>query len=121
MIVTFRSRATADVIMFGAVAHQLMAIIGKEAGAQGIVTVEQLPEAIARLRAAIAQDKARHADIVAEGLDGLNGLDDARSTETDVLRPAAIDQPVSLTQRAVPLLEMLERSLRHQKPVVWGV
>ena len=28
---------------------------------------------------------------------------------------------VSLTQRAVPLLELLEWSLKKRKPVVWGV
>jgi hypothetical protein len=118
MIVTFRSRATADVIMFGDVAHRLMQIMGKEASAQGIVTVEQLPDAIARLRAAMAQDKERHAGLVVEVLDA----SDSSSMDEQTPAPlAAMDQPVSLTQRAVPLLEMLERSQRDNQPVVWGV
>lgn len=117
MIVTFRSRATADVIMFGEVAHRLMRLMGKEATAQGIVTVEQLPDAIARLRAAIEQDKEQHAGLVAEALDAL----DSASSGADAERPDPMSQPVSLTQRAVPLLEMLERSQRHDQPVVWGV
>lgn len=117
-IVTFRSRATADVIMFGDVAHRLMRIMGKEATAQGIVTVEQLPDAIARLRAAIEQDKEKHAGLVAEAMDAGEALDVAVAAES---RPDPMSQPVSLTQRAVPLLEMLERSQRHAQPVVWGV
>lgn len=123
MIVTFRSRATADVIMFGDVAQRLMQIMGKEATAQGIVTVEQLPDAIARLRAAMAQDKERHAQLLAAVLDGEEGVDgvNAEATQAASSLPSAMDQPVSLTQRAVPLLEMLERSLRHQQAVVWGV
>lgn len=110
MIVTFQSKASGDVIMFGDVAHHLMRIMGKEPTPQGIVTVEQLPDAIARLRAAMAQDREQHARTLAE---------------SDVAReeaPAEPAQPaISLTQRAVPLLELLEYSLRKRVPVVWGV
>lgn len=110
MIVTFKSAAGADVIYFGDVAQRLMALMGKEAGPKGIITVEQLPEAIARLKAAIAEDRERHLRLV---------QDEERGTETAEgggTRPA-----VSLTQRALPLLALLEESLAEKKPVVWGV
>ena len=111
MLVTFKSAASADVIMFGDAAKKLIAILGKDPDdAKGIVTVEQLPEAIARLRAAIEEDRARQAargeaDEEAEREAGRSGM-------------AA---PVSLAQRAWPLLEMLELSQREDVPVVWGV
>lgn len=106
MIITFSSKAAGDVIMFGEVAQRLMKIMGKEPDAKGIVTVEQLPEAMAGLRAAIAADKAARAAQAAEDeAHGENG------------RPPAI----SLAQRAVPLLELLEWAHKKQKPVVWGV
>lgn len=109
-IVTFKSAATADVIYFGDVARRMMELMGKEAGDQGIVTVEQLPDAIARLKAAIAADKECHRQHV---------LDEEARTEQD---GAGGQRPrVSLTQRALPLLEMLEVSLREARPVVWGV
>lgn len=110
MIVTFKSAACADVIYFGDVAQRLMALMGKDAGPKGIVTVEQLPEAIARLKAAIDADRERHLRLV---------QDEERGTETAEdggTRPA-----VSLTQRALPLLALLEESLAEKKPVVWGV
>lgn len=109
-IVTFKSAACADVIYFGDVAQRLMALMGKDAGPKGIVTVEQLPEAIARLRAAIEEDRERHLRLV---------QDEERGTEAAEgggTRPA-----VSLTQRALPLLALLEESLAEGKPVVWGV
>jgi hypothetical protein len=106
MIVTFSSKAAGDVIMFGDVAQRLMKIMGKEADAKGIITIEQLPDAIACLRAAIVADKAARAAQVAA--DEVNGEDS---------RPPA----VSLAQRAVPLLELLEWAHKKQKPVVWGV
>lgn len=110
MIVTFKSAASADVIYFGDVAKHLMELMGKDAGEKGIFTVEQLPEAIDRLKAAIAEDKERHRKLV---------QDDEPGTEAD---PAGGSRPrVSLTQRALPLLAMLEESWREKKPVVWGV
>lgn len=109
MIVTFQSPASGDVIMFGDVAKRMMKIMGKEASDKGIVTVEQLPEAIARLKAAIEEDKQRRAAM--------------REEDLPQSEPAGKgSRPfVTLTQRALPLLELLEWSLKKKKPVVWGV
>lgn len=113
MIVTFQSPASGDVIMFGDVAQRMMKLMGKDATDKGIVTVEQLPEAIARLKAAIEEDKQQRAGLQEE---------DLPRTEPDGGRNAKSSRPfVTLTQRAVPLLELLEWSLKKKKPVVWGV
>lgn len=114
MIVIFQSKASGDVIMFGDVAHHMMKLMGKDITAQGIVTVEQLPDAIARLRAAIVQDKEAHQRRVADMADQQS---DSMAGTTESSQSALI----SLTQRAIPLLELLERSLRRKTPVVWGV
>ena len=113
MIVTFKSAASADVIYFGDVAKNMLELIGKDASDQGIVTVEQLPAAIARLKEAIVEDKARHRQHL---------LEDEPSVEADAGNGPGATRPfVSLTQRAAPLLAMLEESLGEKKPVVWGV
>jgi hypothetical protein len=108
MIVTFKSAATADLIMFGQAAQELLNVMGKgNSLAQGIFTVEQLPAAIDQLRAAIEQDRARQR---AQG-----------HVEEDEDAPRGMAAPVNLAQRGWPLLEMLERSLANGKPVTWGV
>ena len=109
MIVIFQSKAAGDVIMFGDVAHRLMALMGKAPDSKGIVTVEQLPDAIARLRAAIAADKESRAGVDDEDLPESESGENGR-------RPF-----VSLAQRATPLLELLEWAQKKGKPVVWGV
>ncbi len=109
-IVTFKSAACADAIYFGDVAQRLMALMGKDAEPKGIVTVEQLPEAIARLEAAIAADREDHLRHVRADEPG------TETAENGDKRPS-----VSLTQRALPLLAMLKDSLAEKKPVVWGV
>lgn len=101
-MIVFQSEVGADVMMFDEVAQRMMELMGKEKSVRGVVTVEQMPEAIAALRAAIAQDKATH-----------GGGDDGDGKEGA--------PRVSLTQRAVPLIELLEISHARGKPVMWGV
>lgn len=111
MLFTFKSDAAAEVLMLGDAAKKLIALIGKDPeDAKGIVTVEQLPDAITRLRRAIEEDRARHAPPTEE--------QEAADREAGRTGMAA---PVSLAQRAWPLLDMLEQSQRAGVPVVWGV
>ena len=109
-IVTFKSAACADVIYFGDVAKRMMELMGKDAADKGIVTVEQLPDAIARLRASIDEDRERHRQHVQD-----------EEPRTERTAEGGSRPGVSLTQRAIPLVEMLEAALREKKPVVWGV
>jgi hypothetical protein len=107
-MIVFRSDAAADIMMFDDVAKRMMEIMGREFSTRGIITVEQLPEAIASLREAIAADRTAHAG------------------EYD--RPELEEAPggkkrayVGLAPRAVPLAEMFEYSLAAEKPVMWGI
>jgi hypothetical protein len=107
-MITFRSRAAADVMMFDDVARRMMALMGKAEAAQGVITVEQLPAAIARLKAAVAEDRARHAG-------------EYDSPETEEVPGGGHRPYVGLAQRVVPLLQLLEYALADDKPVTWGV
>ena len=99
MIYKFKSKAAGDVIMLGPNGDQMLRLIGHEPAAKGIVDVEQLPAAIAALRAAVHDDEAQPAED--EDAPGRNA--------------------VSLRQRLWPVIEMFERSLGEKQPVVWGV
>jgi uncharacterized protein DUF1840 len=111
MLITFKSAAGADVLMLGQHAKPILQIIGKDGDdPKGIVTVEQLPDAIAALRGAIAADKARHAQPSEE--------EEEAAKEGGQTGMAAA---VSLAQRAYPLLALMEESLKEKAPVTWGV
>ena len=103
MIITFKSRATADTLMFGDVAKALLSLMGKPFEPRGIITLEQLPAAIAALRKAAEDSRAAQRG----------------QPEQDDADPARTPVPVSLAQRAVPLIEQFERSLRASQPVIW--
>lgn len=110
MLIIFKSPASGDVIMFEKNGKEMLSVLGKDpADAKGIVTIDQLPGAIATLRGAIDADKARAA-AHAEAAD---------ADDDDEARPSG--GGVSFFQRAVPLLDLLERSLKDKVPVTWGV
>jgi hypothetical protein len=110
MLYKFKSKATSDLIMLGPDAQRLLKLMGSDAPSKGIFTVAQQPLAVAALEAAIAQDEARLAALLAQRV--ADGSQDGGG---------AAPESVSLKRRAQPLLEMLRRSLAAKKDVVWGV
>lgn len=105
MLYKFKSRATADLIMLEPHGRQIVTIMGKTPGPNGIVTAAQIPAAIAALEAAVAADEALPP--VEEG-------EDETTTEEQT-------STVRLRQRAAPFIEMLKRSAAANADVVWGV
>jgi cyclopropane-fatty-acyl-phospholipid synthase len=105
MLYKFKSRAAADLIMLEPQGRQIVTLIGKTPGANGIVTAAQIPAAIAALEAAVAADEAQRA------------LDD----EADETASEERKDTVRLRQRAAPFIDMLKRSAAENVDVVWGV
>jgi len=113
MLYKFSSRATANVILLEADGRQILHVIGKDSHAkQGIITVDQIPGAIAALKAAMAREAAGEKAVEAVHIHAeKRGLDD-----DDV-----VDDLVGLKQRAVPFIDMLQRSVDEGYDVTWGV
>ena len=110
MLYIFKSRASADVIMFGPDAKRLLEVLGKEPEVKGILTLEQLPDAISRLEAAAEEDRAQ-----------VRALRDRLHSANDHDGIADEKATVHLSQRAMPLILMMKESLKEDTPVVWGV
>lgn len=101
-LVTFRSRAASAIIMYAETARRLLDIIGKPMAERGVITSEQIEEALARLLHAVEQEKASSAS--AQDADAPSG-----------------EHPVSLRQRAFPLIEMLRAARKRHVDVTWGI
>jgi hypothetical protein len=107
MLYRFKSRAAPDFVMLEVHARQLFEVIGKTPSPKGVVTVEQIPAAIAALEAAMTQENGNshnHDSFAVEG----------HANDAEV-------QHVGLSQRASPLLHMLKDSLADNKDVTWAV
>ncbi len=105
MLFEFRSRATGTVTMTHQSGKEILSIIGKSADPTGIITVAQIPAAIAALKQAAANEKEPPPQ-------------DERQDEDD-------DTPrepfVSLKQRTYPLIELLEQAKAADVDVTWGI
>jgi hypothetical protein len=104
MLVTFHTKAYADITMFGDVAKQLLGLMGHSGTIPSALKAEDVPAALARLETAIAQ---RHAADAAE----VRELD--RRDDRDAPRK------VTISQRAVPLLELLRAAAAEKADVMW--
>ena len=110
MLITFKSTASNDVLMFDTAAKDFLRCIGKAPDeTTGIITVDQLPAAIDSVRAAIAADKTQPPTAADPAEKEVAGADDEH------------DERVGFGVRAVPMLELMERALAEGAPVVWGV
>ena len=104
MIYEFKSRRTGPVTMTQSVAERLLEIIGKTPGRTGIITVEQIPDAIEAMRRAVSHEPPPPP----EG-------DDPHE------KPADPNIYVSLAQRTWPLIDMLKEAHAKGVDVTWGV
>lgn len=114
MLVTFKSKAAAEVLMYEEHAKRLLDLLQKDVR-RGVITAEEAANAITKLESEIAQSKIHPTteemkrDVVAHH--GAAG-DDNEDEQADF---------VSFSTRAYPLLEMLRAALKGGHDVVWGV
>lgn len=99
MLVTFESSAYARITMFGEVAVKLLNLMGHSGTVPSAIEPEDIPEALRRLRKGVAAAEAAEAKLE-------NREDDE-------------EEAVSLKNRALPLIELLEASEKEQVPVMW--
>jgi hypothetical protein len=110
-LVVFRSKAAAEIYMFAESARRLLQLVGKADSERGVIRAEEVDDALSRLTAAVEQEKAE--------------LRDERTRrEVDERTGNAHSErvlPVTLGQRAFPLIEMLRAAQRKRVDVTWGV
>lgn len=111
MLVTFKSKAAAEVIMYEEHAKRILDMLGKDVK-QGIIRVEETGDAIARIEREI-EDVKKHAEAEKAQRPSPNEDDE----EGERVSP----QTVSFSARVYPLLEMLRAAHAAGQPVIWGV
>ena len=100
MLVTFSCPAYADITMFGDVAVRMLKMMGHSGTVPSALNAEDVQAALVRLEAAIERSPKPKAPIK-------DGQD-----END-------EQAVSLSHRALPLIELLRAAAREKCNVMW--
>jgi hypothetical protein len=102
MLVTFKTKAHGDITMFGDVAVKLLKIMGHSGTVPSAFKPRDLSGALQRLKAAAATDRTESDEgRVADQQDGDE------------------EEPVTLRNRALPLIELLEAAEKSQVHVMW--
>jgi hypothetical protein len=97
MLVTFTTKAYADITMFGDVALTMLRKMGHSATVPGAILAADVPVALSRLTAAIDAEKS-----------------------SPLLADKNADEPVvSMAHRALPLINLLTAAAKAESNVMW--
>jgi hypothetical protein len=107
-IVKFRSKVATEIVMLEPHAKELFVVMGLTFADRGVLEDSELTEALARLHAAIIQEKLSLAKRP------------ALSEDEEAAQPRGMAAPVNLSQRAYPLLRMMELAHQSAEEVHWG-
>lgn len=113
MLITFKSKAAADVVMYEQHAKRILDLLHKDTK-RGVIMVTELDSALALLETVLGESR--------------------NQSPAEKLHQTATPQPgeagdeghehaeyVSFSTRAYPLLAMLREAKRHQVNVAWGI
>lgn len=99
MLVTFTSPAYADITMFGDIAINLLQLMGHSGQVPSALLADDIPQALQKLQAAIERDKLE--------------------SEQEAFNPEDDEPVITLSKRALPLLELLKASAAAKCNVMW--
>ncbi|RDL43530.1 DUF1840 domain-containing protein [Marinomonas piezotolerans] len=102
MLITFRSNAYANITMFGSVGLQMISMMGYGSQTSGAIKAEDIPQALEKLMSALAAEKVNGTPV------------DADLDENEQDTP-----PISLANRAVPLIDMLKAANQEDSHIMW--
>ena len=101
MLVTFKTSAHADIIMFGDIAKQLLKMMGHSGTIPSAMVADEVPAALDRLRHAVEAERVDEAQKPQDSAEQADG------------------RSVSLKYRALPLIELLSAAVRKHCDVMW--
>lgn len=100
MLVTFSTKSYSDIMMFDDIAKRLLQLMGNSATIPGAIVADDVPETLNRLKSALH---------IVDGKPQFTTDDGDEETE----------HTITLRQRALPLVELLENAARKGNDVMW--
>jgi hypothetical protein len=109
-LVVFRSKAAGEIFMFAETARRIFEIIGRPEAPRGVITAEQVPEALQKLADAVEEEKTQ-----------LKAAREEAEFQDKQGDGTVQQRPITLGQRAFPLVEMLREAQKKKVDVTWGI
>jgi Domain of unknown function (DUF1840) len=110
-------------IMLEPQGRQILKIIGKEPGAQGIIEPKDMMAAIDALQQAVVREEEARLEAEREDQKDIQRAAEGVAAESakSGAHTASDKSVISLKQRVVPFIDMLRRAHAEDKDIVWGV
>ncbi|MDV5167673.1 DUF1840 domain-containing protein [Photobacterium rosenbergii] len=108
MLVTFKCKVHANVVMFGDVAKQFLKFMGHCENIPGAIDPQDIDDALAKLTA--ETQRLRHLELQSA---------DEEAVDVDDVADLDMEPVVSLHTRATPLIEMLQAAKQAECHVMW--
>ena len=109
MLVTFRTKAHADITMFGHIGVQLLKLAGMTGTVPTAILAADVPAVLAKLESALGE----HAETVGDSAPGA-----AEARGSGARDDGAAEPTVPLRTRALPLIELLRAAVAAKTDVV---
>ena len=103
MLITFETKAYANITMFGDVAKKLIKFMGHSGTVPGAIKAEDLPAALEKLRAAVE----------------LEMQENQQNNQAKAKQDEDAEAHISVDKRAKPLIELLEAAIARNEVVMW--
>lgn len=100
MLVTFVCDAHENITMFGEVAIRFLQMMGHSGTVPGAMLAKEVPAALAALESALAEPGCQ--------------------TRVNHEEEDEDEQPISLSHRAFPLIQLLKNAIQAEADVVWN-
>ena len=102
MLITFETKAYANITMFGDIAKKLIKYMGHSGSVPGAIKAEDLPNALDKLKAAVLVE-----------------MQENQQQDQDKQQDEDGEAFVSVDKRAKPLIELLEAAIEQNTDVMW--
>ncbi|ASK79777.1 hypothetical protein CF386_12100 [Paraphotobacterium marinum] len=103
MLITFKTKNHADVVMFGDIALQLIGMMGLLKKTPGAILTEDIQQALEKLQSS------------------LNQINSEKIGTNSVQEVSDDDEPkIPLKIRALPLIDLLKNAHKNQNNVMWS-
>lgn len=120
MLIRLTSNTSGEMIMLAEHAHRLFHIIGKECSARGVFITDQLPEAIEKLHQAVNEEKQALLEAERRARESHDEEDEdpeEKAAREEEYMAGRIG--VHLGQRAQPLINLMEWTLKEGGFILW--
>lgn len=116
MLITFKSPAASDTTYVGPIGERFLKMMGRSKNVPGAMMAEDVPEALAQFKRELERIEQQERDAIQAARERRSGTTTERNGEKD---KEGSERPVPLSNRAYPLIQMLEKAIEAECEVIW--